>query len=245
MDTQTAHHHATIRVEDDALMRGRGWWDADAEPQGRVYGFFVRSPHAFARIVKIDTDAARKERGVIAVLTDADMKAAGVGNVSAHPPMVGRGGAKLVLPMRPALADDRVMHVGQAVALVVAGSAADAQDAGEKVGLDSEELDPVVDAAAAVKPGATQLWPEAPGNIGLDWAGLAKDPDANAREIDEIIKSAAHVARRTQFNQLIFPSTMDTRGSTPAYDHPNTTHTPRYHSHRPRAPRPHLIPATA
>jgi len=227
MDTQTAHHHATIRVEDDPLVRGRGRFVDDAEPQGRVYGFFVRSPHAFARIVKIDTDAARKERGVIAVLTGADMKAAGVGNVSAHPPMVGRGGAKLVLPMRPALADDRVMHVGQAVALVVAGSAADAQDAGEKVVVDYEELDPLVDAAAAVKPGATQLWPEAPGNIGLDWAGLAKDPDANAREIDEIIKSAAHVARLTQFNQRIFPATMETRGGTASYDPASGTYTLR------------------
>src|SRR3981189_2567152 len=57
----------------------------EAEPQGRAYGFFVRSPHAFARIVKIDTEAARKERGVIAVLTGADMKAAGVREVAAHP----------------------------------------------------------------------------------------------------------------------------------------------------------------
>ncbi len=227
MDTQTAHHHATIRVEDDPLVRGRGRFVDDAEPQGRVHGFFVRSPHAFARIVKIDTDAARKERGVIAVFTGADMKAAGVGNVSAHPPMTGRGGAKLVLPMRPALAEDRVMHVGQAVALVVANSAADAQDAGEKVVVDYEELDPVVDATAAVKPGATQLWPEAPGNIALDWAGLAKDPDANAREIDEIIKSAAHVAKLTQFNQRIFPATMETRGATASYDAASGTYTLR------------------
>src|ERR1700704_6941257 len=144
MDTQTAHHPAPTRVEDAPLVRGRGRFVDDAEPQGRIHGFFVRSPHAFARIVKIDTDAARKERGVIAVLTGADMKAAGVGNGSAHPPMTGRGGAKLVLPMRPALAEDRVMHVGQAVALVVAGSAADAQGAGAKGGGDYEELVPVV-----------------------------------------------------------------------------------------------------
>jgi carbon-monoxide dehydrogenase large subunit len=227
MDSQTAHPHATIRVEDNTLVRGRGRFVDDAEPQGRAYGFFVRSPHAFARIVKIDTDAARKEHGVIAVLTGADMKAAGVGNVSTHFPMAGRGGAKIVVPFRPALAEDRVMHVGQAVALVVAGSPADAQDAGEKVVVDYEELDPVVDAAAAVKPGATQLWPEASGNIGLDWVGLAKDPDANAREIDEIIKSAAHVARLTHFNQRIFPATMETRGATASYDKASDAYTLR------------------
>src|SRR5258708_6109396 len=125
MDTHTAHQHGpTIRVEDDPLVRGRGRFVDDAEPQGRAYGFFVRSPHAFARIVKIDTGAATRERGVIAVLTAADMKAAGIGSVSAPPPMAGRGGAKIVVPFRPALAGDRVMHVGQTVALVVADSPA-------------------------------------------------------------------------------------------------------------------------
>jgi aerobic carbon-monoxide dehydrogenase large subunit len=219
MDTHTTHHHGpTIRVEDDALVRGRGRFVDDDATHGRAFGFFLRAPHAFARIGKIDTDAARQEPGVIAVLTAADMKAAGVGSVSAHFPMAGRGGAKIVVPFRPALAEDRVVHVGQAVALVVANSAAAAQDAAEKIAVDYEELAPIVDAAAAVKAGATQLWPEAPGNIGLDWLGLAKEPDANAREIDAIIKSAAHVARLTQFNQRIFPATMETRGATAHYD---------------------------
>ncbi len=242
MTANTAHHHPTIRVEDDPLVRGRGRFVDDAEPQGRAYGFFVRSPHAFARIVKIDTGAASKERGVIAVLTAADMKAAGVGNVSSHPPMAGRGGAKLVLPLRPALAEDRVMHVGQAVALVVANSPADAQDAGEKVVVDYEELDPVVDAAAAIKPGAPQLWPEAAGNIGLDWVGLAKDPDANARATDEVIKSAAHVARLTQFNQRIFPATMETRGATASYDKANDAYTLRTCSQSASVMRDGLLP---
>ncbi len=216
MDTHaTDHHHATIRVEDDALVRGHGRFIDDDDLANRVFGVFVRSPHAFARIKSIDTGEAA---GVLAVLTAADMKAAGVGNVSAHPPMPGRGGAKLALPFRPALADGRVMHVGQAVALVVAGTQAAAQDAAEKVAVDYEELEPIVAAADAVKPGAMQLWPEAAGNVALDWAGLAKDPDANAREVDAIIKSAAHVARLTQLNQRIFPATMETRGATARHE---------------------------
>jgi carbon-monoxide dehydrogenase large subunit len=218
MDAHTDHHHATIRVEDDALVRGHGRFvDDDIEPT-HAFGFFVRSPHAFARVLKIDATAARGAEGVLAVLTAADMTAAGVGNVSAHFPMNGRNGGKLVVTRRPALAEDRVMHVGQAVALVVATTAAAAQDAGESVVVDYEELAPIVDAAAAVAPGATQLWPEAPGNIALDWLGLAKDPDANTREIDAVIKSAAHVARLTQFNQRIFPATMEPRGATASYD---------------------------
>src|SRR5215467_1421633 len=194
MDTRTPDHHhgPTIRVEDDALVRGRGRFLDDTDAQNRAYAFFVRSPHAFARIVKIEAAAAREAPGVIAVLTAADMTAAGTGNVSAHPPMAGRGGVKLVVPMRPALAADRVMHIGQAVALVVATTQAAAQDAAEKVEIDYEELEPIVDAAGAIKADATQLWPDAPRNLALDWLGLAKDPEANSGEIDAVIKSAAH-----------------------------------------------------
>jgi aerobic carbon-monoxide dehydrogenase large subunit len=227
MDAHTIDHHPTIRVEDDILVRGRGRFVDDDDSANRVYGFFVRSPHAFARIARIDTSEARAAPGVLAVLTATDMKAAGVGNVSAHPPLPGRGGAKLVVPFRPALAEDCAMHIGQAVALVVATTAAAAQDAAEKVVVDYEEMEPVTEAAAAVKPGAPQLWPEAAGNIALDWVGLAKDPDANAREVDEIIKSAAHVARLTQFNQRIFPATMETRGATARYDRASDSYTLR------------------
>jgi len=225
MDAHTTDHLPTIRVEDDALVRGAGRFVDDDVSEARLFGAFVRSPHAFARIVTVDTAAARTAPGVVAVLTAADM--AGVGNVSAHPPMQGRGGAKLAVPLRPALAADRVMHIGQAVALVVADTAAAAQDAAEQVAVDYEELAPIVEAAAAAAPGATQLWPEAPGNVALDWVGLAKDPDANAREVDAVIKSAAHVARLTQVNQRIFPATMETRGATARYDAKTDSYTLR------------------
>src|SRR5215813_1810193 len=229
MDTRTTDHHhgPTIRVEDDALVRGRGRFVDDDDTASRAHGFFLRAPHAYARIRKIDADAARKEPGVIAVLTAADLKAAGVGSVSAHFPMAGRGGAKIVVPFRPVLADDRVMHIGQAVALVVADTPAAAQDAAEKVEVDYKELEPLVDAAAAVKDGATQLWPDAPHNLALDWLGLAKDPEANSGEIEAVIKSAAHVAKLTHFNQRIFPATMEPRGATARHDAQSGSYTLR------------------
>jgi len=242
MDAHATNHHVTIRVEDDALVRGRGRFVDDDGAPDHAFGVFVRSPHASARIRTVDTGEARGAKGVLAVLTAADMKAAGVGNVSAHPPLPGRGGTKLVMPFRPALADERVMHIGQAVALVVAETPAAAQDAAEKVAVDYEELAPVVAAAEAVKPGATQLWPDAPGNIALDWVGLAKEPDANAREVDEIIKSAAHVARLTQFNQRIFPATMETRGGTAHYDKANDSYTLRCCSQSAQVMRDGLLP---
>src|SRR6516162_1691415 len=126
--TGDAEHHP--RVEDDALVRGLGRYIADAPEPNQAFAYFVRSPHAFARITSIDTDAAKNAPGVIAVLTASDMD--GVGNISRHPPLPGgRNGSKLAVSHRPALARERVMHVGEAVAMVIGKSAAAAQDAGE------------------------------------------------------------------------------------------------------------------
>jgi len=176
------------RVEDDALVRGLGRYIADAPLPNQAFAFFVRSPHAFARIVSIDASAAANAPGVIAILTAQDMD--GVGNIARHPPVPGCGGAKLVLSHRPALARDRVMHIGEAVAMVIAESALAAQDAGEFVDIQYEPLQPVTDARDALKPGAPQLWPDAPGNLAVDWPGPAAEPDANAAEVEKQLPRA-------------------------------------------------------
>jgi carbon-monoxide dehydrogenase large subunit len=219
MDAKTAgrpHHHP--RVEDDALVRGAGHFVADRHEPNQAVGWFVRSPHAFARIGAIELQRARNAPGVLAVLTAADMEAAGVGNVGRHPPLAGRGGKKLIIPHRPALARERVMHVGEAVVLVVAETLTAAQDAAELVEVGYEELKPAVDLIAAVQPGAPQLWPEAPDNVAVDWPGLAADPDANAREVERIITSAVHVVRVRVANQRLIVATMEPRGATAIYD---------------------------
>ena len=108
------------RVEDDALVRGTGRFMDDPKLPNQAYAAFVRSPHAHARILSVNTDAARKAKKVLAVLTAEDMKAAGVTTVSRHPPIPGRGGAKLVVPFRPALVGEKAMHVGDRGAMVVA-----------------------------------------------------------------------------------------------------------------------------
>jgi carbon-monoxide dehydrogenase large subunit len=220
MDSNTtatrAHHHP--RVEDDALVRGAGHFIADRSEPNQALGWFVRSPHAFARITAIEVERARRAPGVLAVLTAADMEAAGVGNVGRHPPLVGRGGQRLVMPHRPALAGERVMYVGEAVAMVIAETLPAAQDAAELVEVSYEELQPAIDLLSAARPGAPQIWPQAPGNLALDWPGLAPDPDANAREVDRIIASAAQVARVMVPNQRLIVATMEPRGATASYD---------------------------
>jgi carbon-monoxide dehydrogenase large subunit len=204
------------RVEDDVLVRGRGRYAADVPLPNQAYAYFVRSPHAFARIVSLDATAAQSASGVLGVLTAKDME--GVGNLGRHPPLNGRGGNALILPHRPALATERVMHIGEPVAMVVADSAAAAQDAAELVAVEYEALTPVIDAREALAPGAPQVWPQAPGNLAVDWPGLAADPEANARKVDEIFTAAKFVARIAVMNQRMVVASMEPRGATASYD---------------------------
>ena len=218
MDSKTVANRASHqpRLEDDPLVRGRGRFAADAPLAGQLQAYFVRSPHAFADIRAIDIEAAKAVPGVLAVLTAADME--GIGNVSQHPPLNGRGGGKLVVPHRPALAGTTVRHLGEPVAVVVAETLTAAQDSAELVAVEYEERTPVVDVRAAVRDGAPQVWPEAPGNIAVDWPGLAADPDGNAKEVERVIASAAHVARVSLVHQRIMVHSMEPRGATASYD---------------------------
>jgi carbon-monoxide dehydrogenase large subunit len=225
MDTQTADSHAHHpRVEDDYLVRGNGRFVADAAEPGQTAAAFVRSPHAHARIRGINLDAARKVRGVIAIVTAADVDAAGVGSVTRHPPLPGRNGGKLVMPHRHALARERAMYVGETVAMVIAETEFAAQDAADLVEVDYEPLDPVVTIAEAQRPDAPQLWPEAPGNLAVDWPGTHPNPDANAAEVERIIASAKHVARATVTQQRLTHATMEPRGATARYDAANDSY---------------------
>jgi len=214
--TSPARTQRPPRVEDDALVRGLGRFSDDPRLANQAYAVFVRSPHAHARVVRVNTDAAKKVKGVLAVLTAADVTAAGVGSVSRHPPVVGRGGVKMPVPFRPALAGDKVMHVGDAVAVVVAETQALAQDAADLVVVDYEELTPVVtlDDAMAAK---TQLFAEAPGNLCVDWPGILPSED-NEREVAKIIAGAPHVARVKVTNQRMVVASMETRGATGVHD---------------------------
>src|SRR5262245_19264256 len=216
MTVDTHTHHP--RVEDERLLRGSGRFMDDAAPPGHASVAFVRSPHAFARILSVDVDDARRAPGVLAVLTATDMEAAGVGNISRHPPMTGRNGAKVVQTNRPALAGDRVLHVGQPVVAVIAETKDAAQDAAELVGIEYEPLQPVIDVRDAIGPDAPQLWPEAPGNVALDWPGPVADDGAMARRVEEAIAGAAHVARVTEVNQRIMVASMEPRGASASHD---------------------------
>ncbi len=217
MDAKNEHRAARQpRLEDDALVRGNGRYAADVPLPNQTYAYFVRSPHAFARIVSLDAGAALSAPGVVGVLTAKDME--GLGSIGRHPPLNGRGGKGLVMPHRPALATERVVHVGEAVAMVVAECAGAAQDAAELIAVEYDALAPVTDARAALEAGAPQIWPEAPANLAIDWPGPAADPEANAREVDAIFAAAKFVARVAVTNQRMAVASIEPRGATASYD---------------------------
>ena len=217
MNLNLDHRKAELRLEDDALVRGAGRFSDDLHLPNQAAAAFARSPHASARIVSVDTGKAKSAKGVIAVLTAADIQAAGLKSAGRHPPLPGRGGKELIQPFRPTLAGERVRYLGEAVAMVVAETRDQALDAADQIVVEYEDTQAVIDVLDALKPGAPQLHPEAPGNLALDWPGMVDSPE-NEREVDQIIKQAAHVARVTVRNQRMAVASMETRGATGVYD---------------------------
>jgi carbon-monoxide dehydrogenase large subunit len=214
-------HHTSSRgprIEDEIFVRGMGRFAADTTIPNQAAAYFVRSPMAAADVISVDIRQARSAPGVLGVFTAADMAAAGGANVTEHPPMVSRDGTSIVLPARPALAGERVTHVGEAIVLIVAETYAQAEDAAELVSVEYREQEAVVDVRKALLAGQPQVWPDARSNIALDWAGLAADPEKNAAIVDEIIKSAAYVARLHVSHQRLICNSLEPRGATASFD---------------------------
>ena len=200
------------RREDAALLTGRGRFIDDVDRAHQVHAWIVRSPHAHARIVSIDTRDAAATPGVIAVFTHRDPEADGVAPLSEPNRVTGRNGETTINVDHPLLARDRVMHVGDPVAMVVAGTRRAAQEAAERVIADYGELDVVVDGRAALDADAPQLWPSAPGNVALDWEG----GDADAARA--AFARAAHVTRLDVVNHRVVIAPMETRGVIAEYE---------------------------
>src|SRR5215510_2366184 len=158
------------RVEDRRFLLGRGRFVADIELPGALHCVLVRSPHAHARIRKIDTAAAVASPGIAAVFTGADMAADGVKPMRPLWVIRSRDGSEMAQPPRYALARGTVRHVGEPVVAVIAETRAAAADAAERVAVDYEALPAVTDVRAAQASGAPRLHEAAPGNVCFRWA---------------------------------------------------------------------------
>jgi len=185
------------RVEDVRFLTGRGQYLEDVRLPGELCAHFVRSPHAHARIVSINTDQAKAEPGVVRIATGADFAAEKLGGMPNIAPMAGKGGSKQVTPPHPAIPVDMVRYVGEPVAVVIAETAAQARDAAELVEVEYESLPAVIALDDALAKGAPLVWPEAPNNVSLDWE------IGDQAATDAAFAKAAHVTRIDLLNNRI------------------------------------------
>lgn len=182
------------RVEDARFLTGRATFVDDVNLPGQLYAYVVRSPHAHAVIERIDTGGGL-------VFTYEDIADLGLMPCATAVATV----APMLVPPRPALANGKVRHVGDPVALVVAETAAAARDAAERVVVDYRPLPSVVDAAVALAPDAPQLWDE--GNLSFRFQ--KGDPDA----VSDAMARAAHIVDLELINNRLIIAPTETRAA--------------------------------
>ncbi len=201
------------RVEDDALLRGEGRFvDNLPVAPGQLNACFLRSPHAHARINRIDTKAAAEMPGVVRVLTGHDLVAAGVRPIPNSADFRRAGGHPTASPEHHALALGTVRFVGEAVAAVIAETLAQARDAAEAVEVDYTPLPAVVNATAAIEPGAPRVIEEAPDNVACEMC------HGDKAAADAAFRRAAHVVALDLVNPRVAPSPIEPRATLAEYE---------------------------
>ena len=198
------------RREDQRFLTGAGQYTDDVTLPGQTYGVFLRSPHAHARIRGIKLDAALKAPGVLKIFTGADLADAKVGGLPCGWLIHSKDGTPMKEPPHPVLAQGKVRHVGDQVALVVAETYLQAKDAAELIEVDYDELPAVVDPASADKAGAL-VHDDVPGNTCYDWGHGNKDA------VDAAFAKAANVTRLDIINNRLIPNAMEPRAANAVY----------------------------
>ena len=199
-------------VEAPRLLTGRGRYTDDVQLPRMAHAVFLRSPHAHADIKHIDVSPALQMPGVVAILTGEDYAADKLGNVPGNAAPKRRGGEPGYRPARPGITRDRVRHVGQIVAMVIADSVNEAKDAMDRIEIDYEILPAHLDPVAASKDGAPLLWPDCP----LNELFMAQKGDAKATE--EALAKSPRVVRDHFVVTRVTANTMEPRSVVADYD---------------------------
>ena len=200
------------RVEDDALLRGKGRFSDNVPEPGQLYACFVRSPHPHASIARIDVAAAAAMPGVAAVLTGADLVRAGVKPIPNSGDFRRADGGPTITPPHHALAVDTVRFVGEAVVAVIAATPLQARDGAERVDVDYAPLSAVVDTVAAAASDAPKVVVDAPDNIACEIRH--GDPAAVAAAFAR----AAHVVALEIVNQRVAACPLEPRSTVATFD---------------------------
>jgi carbon-monoxide dehydrogenase large subunit len=195
------------RREDPRMITGRGLYVDDVKLAGQTHAVFVRSPHAHARVKRVDVSAAKRVPGVVAAFTGQDLAGGGV-----NPLPCGWLLPDIKIPEYRAIATSKVHFVGHAVAVVIGESAYAARDGADRVQVEYEVLPAVTSGEKAVQKGAPQLHDNAPGNVAFVWS--IGDKEAT----DRAIKGASRVVRQRLVNQRLIPNAIEPRASMASYN---------------------------
>ncbi len=196
---------AVKRVEDKRFITGKGNYTDDIVLPMMTYAVMVRSPYAHAKILNVDTSQAEALEGVVAVYTGKDIVDAGVNGVPCGWQVNFRNGDTMKEPPHPLLVHDKVRHVGDTVAMVIAETKAAAVDASEMIMVEYEELPAVADASQALASEAPQVHEDAPGNLCFDWELGDK------AKTDAAMESAHHITTLEFTNQRVIPNAIEPR----------------------------------
>jgi carbon-monoxide dehydrogenase large subunit len=200
---------AIRRKEDYRFLTGSGQYTDDVNPAHHTHAYFLRSPHAHAKIRAIDTSKAKTAPGVVAVYTGKDLE--GVNGLPCGWLITGTDGQPMKEPPHWVLAKDKVCYVGDALAMVVAETPEQAKDAAEMITVDYEVLPSVVDPVAALRSGAPQIHDSAPGNKCYTWALGDK------AAVDAAFAKAAHVTKLDIVNNRLVPNAIEPRAAVASY----------------------------
>lgn len=200
------------RKEDLRFLTGKGNYTDDINRPNQLFAVFVRSPHAHAEIGAIDTLKATRAPGVVAVYTGKDLADAGLGGLPCGWGVKSKDGTPMAEPPHPVLATGRARHVGDPVAVVIAASKEQAEEAAELVAVSYKALPSVVEAETALQRGAPLLFDAAPGNVCYDWS------IGDSAAVDAALAKAAHVTRIAVVNNRLVPNAMEPRAYIGEYD---------------------------
>src|SRR6185295_18295002 len=203
---------SVARREDRRFLLGKGRYTDDIVLPAQSWAVFVRSPHAHAAIRSVDASRALAAPGVLAVLTGDDVAADGLGGIPCGWQITNKDGSVMVEPPHPALAQGKVRHAGDPVAMVIAETKAQAKDAAALVDVDYEPLPAVAHLRAAVADGAPQVWDEAAGNVCFDWH------IGDAAATDAAFAGADRVVSIDLVNNRVAPNAIEPRAANGHYD---------------------------
>ena len=210
---------STKRREDKRFLTGVGRYTDDINLRGQAYAYFLRSDVAHGRLTNVDISAAAEMEGVVKVFTAADFSAAG--GLPCGWCVTDRHGNPMQEPKHPILAEGKVRHVGDPIAVVIADSPELARDAAEAIVVEIEELPAVINMKDAVKDGATKVHDDLTSNLCYDW-GFVED---NREAVDKAIKEAAHVTTLELVNNRLIANPMEPRVAVGHYDRASDDYT--------------------